>query len=495
MRTICVWFPDWPLAGMPEDVCGFVYEEGRAAGGETERIAAANRLARQAGVTIGMGRRASEALCPIATSKARDLGEETRRFEPVVASLEDLVPRIEVVEPGLVLIAFEGSLRFYGGEDILLDKVIGTAGPGARVGLADGPFAAYWAARTAVNEPNVVENTMEFLSRLDISVIDREEMIDTFRWLGLTTLGALGELPRAAIASRFGDEGLRAHRLATGEDRPVNPRPIPPHLAVEAHYDDPLESLDQVAFSARALSARLMNDLRREGIAPHRVEIEAESARGQVRRRVWRSADPFLEYSLVERVWWQLRAWVEGEGVEGGLVRLRLDPSDLSGRGRQLALLEQSEMGWETYDANRPEAERALHRVQSLVGPDEVLQGERQGGRMPGEQVLWFRFGEEPTPAERDPLAPWPGATPGPAPALVPPEPRPIDIEWEGGMPHRVRLGARWEQVVNWAGPWRLLGRWWKGEEAADRYQIVTSAGAFLVIVRGERTFLAGIYD
>ena len=300
MRTICVWFPDWPLAGMPEEVCGFVYEEGRAAGGETERIAAANRLARQAGVTIGMGRRAAEALCPIATSKARDLGEETRRFEPVVALLEDLVPRIEVVEPGLVLIAVEGSLRFYGGEDILLDKVIGTAGPGARVGLADGPFAAHWAARTAANEPNVVENTMEFLSRLDISVIDREEMIDTFRWLGLTTLGALGELPRAAIASRFGDEGLRAHRLATGEDRPVNPRPIPPHLAVEAHYDDPLESLDQVAFSARALSARLMNDLRREGIAPHRVEIEAESAHGQVRRRVWRSADPFLEYSLVE---------------------------------------------------------------------------------------------------------------------------------------------------------------------------------------------------
>jgi protein ImuB len=114
---------------------------------------------------------------------------------------------------------------------------------------------------------------------------------------------------------------------------------------------------------------------------------------------------------------------------------------------------------------------------------------------MPGEQVLWFRFGEEPAPAERDPFAPWPGTTPGPAPALVPPEPMPIDIEWEGGMPNRVRLGTRWEQVVNWAGPWRLLGRWWKGEDAADRYQIVTSAGAFLVIVRGGRTFLAGIYD
>ena len=118
-----------------------------------------------------------------------------------------------------MLITAEGSLRFYGGEEVLLDKVVGAAGPAARVGLADGPFAARWAARTAENEPHVVEDTVGFLSRLDISAIDREEMIDTFRWLGLTTLGSLAELPRPAVASRFGEEGLRAHQLATGEGR------------------------------------------------------------------------------------------------------------------------------------------------------------------------------------------------------------------------------------------------------------------------------------
>ena len=286
-----------------------------------------------------------------------------------------------------------------------------------------------------------------------------------------------------------------AHQLASGEDRLVTPRTIPPHLAVEAFYDDPLESLDQVAFSARALSVRLMNGLRQEGIAPHRIEIEAESVNGQVRARVWRSADPFLEYSLMERVWWQLRAWIEGDGIAGGLVRLRLDPSDLSGSGRQLALLEPSELGWDGYDATRPEAERALHRAQSLLGPDGVLQARRQGGRMPGDQVLWHRFGEDPGPAERDPEAPWPGTTPGPAPALVPPEPVAIEIEWSDGMPTQVRLGSRWEPVINWAGPWRLLGRWWKSETASDRYQIVTSAGAFLIVTSEGRSFLAGIYD
>jgi protein ImuB len=495
LRTLCVWFPEWPLIVLEKSGPGFVYEEGRAAGGETARVAAANNEAIEAGVAIGMGRRAAEALCPVAETKARDLGAETRLFETVLHALEDLIPRVEVVEPGLVLIATEGAVRYYGGEDVLVDKVEGIAGPGARIGVADGPFAARWAARTAREEPQVIDDDIAFLASLDIAAIGREEMIDTFRWLGLNTLGALAELPREAVASRFGNEGLCAHRLASGEDRSVNPRSIPAHLAVEAHYDDPLESLDQVGFSARALSARLMNGLRREGLAPYRVEIEAESATGKVRQRVWRSTDPFLESTLVERVWWQLRAWIDQEGIEGGLVRLRLDPSDLSGAGRQLALLEVAGDGWEGYDATRPEAERALARVQALVGPDAVLQARSQGGRMPSEQVHWFRLGEEPGAGERDPEAPWPSSTPGPAPSLVPPEPEAIDIEWDEGLPIRIRLGSRWEPILNWAGPWRLLGRWWRGEGAGDRYQIVTSAGAFLIVTDGTRSYLAGIYD
>jgi hypothetical protein len=62
-------------------------------------------------------------------------------------------------------------------------------------------------------------------------------------------------------------------------------------------------------------------------------------------------------------------------------------------------------------------------------------------------------------------------------------------------MPSRVRLGTRWEPVLTWSGPWRLTGRWWEGEGDADRYQIVTSVGAFLCVVSSEGAFLAGVYD
>ena len=514
MRTLCVWFPDWPLAETeiePGRPC-FVFEDrpARVSGGEAQRIRAANDAARQAGVEMGMGRRAAEALCPTALVLARDLAAETTRFEQVVLVLEGLIPRVEVVEPGLAFVSVEGAVLYYGGEGPLvervekeLSKVAGSsnaAKPDLRLGLADGPFAARWTAISAEEGPRVVEDTAAFLSTLDISTLDKDELIATFRWLGVSTLGELAGLPREAVASRFGTPGLQAHRLASGEDQVLQPRPIPPHLAVEAFYDDPLETLDQVAFAARALSVRLMVGLRKEGLAPHRIEITAEAANGKQRSRTWRSADPLIESTLTERVWWQLRAWVEQGGVPGGLTRLRLDPFDLSGDGRQMALLEampgtDGTLGWQGYDPGRSEVERALARAQALVGVEGVLQATPQGGRMPADQVLWYRFGEEPGVAEREVSAPWPGATPGPSPALVPPEPVPFDIEWDEGIPTRVRLGSRWEPVLNWAGPWRLTGRWWKGEPHADRYQLVTSAGAFLVVVRNGSSFMAGIYD
>lgn len=452
---------------------------------------AASGAAAAAGARRGMPRREAEGLCPGALVLVRDPGEEARRFEAVVTALEELIPRVEVVEPGMALVPVAGAVRYYGGEEALLERVakeLDRVAPGAHLGLADGPFAARWAAETArPDHPCLVADTRRFLAGLDVEALEVEGLVETFRWLGITTLGALAGLPREALASRFGAVGLDAHRLASGEDRQVHPRPIPPGLAVEARFEEPLEMIDQAAFAARALASRLMTGLHQVGIAPHRVEVEAEASDGTVRTRVWRSLDPFTEAALADRVWWQLRAWIEGDGdgIPGGVVRLRLGPSDLSGAGRQLGL----------WQENVEEVERALARAQALVGPDGVLQADPQGGRLPGERVAWRRWGEERATPERDPLAPWPGATPAPAPALVPPEPRPLDVEWDGGMPVRVRLGARWEPVLTWSGPWRLSGRWWMGEEPVDRYQLVTSAGAFLCLVRQGRAFLAGVYD
>jgi protein ImuB len=455
------------------------------------RVVAADPLARAVGVTRGMPRREAEGLCPGATVLLRDLEEEARRFDPIARVIEQIVPRVEIVDPGEVLVPIDGAVRYYGDESTvvrLLDEALRSVGVEARIGVADGPFAATWAARTAPGRtPQLISDTPAFLSSLDISTIDHDDLVSTFRWLGVTTLGSLAGLPRDAVASRFGAVGLAAHRLSRGEDRLVDPRGIPPELAVESRWEEPLELTDQVAFAARALAVKLMARLLREGIAPHRVVVEVETDDGEIRSRVWRSSDPFTEEALSERVRWQMQAWVgERRRSRGGIVRMRLDPSDLSGEGRQLGLF--------TDESARVEAERALARVQTLVGPDGVLEAVAQGGRMPADQVAWHRWQEEPV-IVRDPGAPWPGATPAPSPALVPSEQQRVDVEWDGGLPVRIRLGTRWEPILTWAGPWRMTGSWWAGGEPVDRYQLVTSAGAFLCVVRNGTTFLTGIYD
>ncbi|MFP3915698.1 MAG: hypothetical protein ACLFWM_12540 [Actinomycetota bacterium] len=449
-RTLCVWYPEWAPKGSEQ--------------------------------------------------RQDDRSHEARLFEEVVQVIEQIVPLVEVVEPGLAHVPVEGAVRYYGGERQLAGKVAGSVPPGAKLGLADGPFAARCAAEQAEEgEPLVVEDTISFLADLGIGSVGAGELVDTFRWLGVTTLGDLARLPREAVASRFGPMGLRAHRLASGEDRVPRPRTIPADHVVESrHHEDPLEMADQVAFVSRSLAVRLLETLNREGISPYRVVVEMESGDGTIRQRTWRSADPFTEGALAERVWWQVRAWMDVPGgIPGGVVRVRLDPSDLSDEGRQLALLEHvdrgGEVGWQQMEMDRHGTERALSRAQALVGPDEVLQAARAGGRMPHEQVRWYPWGER--PPEGGVEAPWPGRVPSPSPALVSSRPPMVEVEWDGGMPVRIRLGARWEPVLSWSGPWRMTGRWWEGESPADRYQIVTSVGAVLCLVRDGRAYLAGVYD
>lgn len=479
---LCVWWENWALLrpDAPSDKPCVVADR--------RQVVAANAMAQADGVIRGMKRRSAEAVCPGGLVLDQDVPAELARFEPVVRSIEDLVPMVEVADPGLIFIDIAGALAFYGGEGELVELIAKTIDTRElpRMGVANSPFAARRAAGVAApGEIHAVVDDAVFLTDVAIDSLTNQDLVAVFRWLGVTTLGQLSQLPRDAVVSRFGLEGLRAHQLASGQDRSTLPRQIPTDLFVERRFEEPLELIEQVGFAARATSAELVEKLRQSGAATHRVEVEAEAADGQVRIRVWRNADPFNEVMLSERVWWQLRAWIESHGITGGMVRLRLSPADVSGGGRQLGFFEDT--------VAVMEADRALARVQAIIGPDGVMGAVPQGGRDVGERVHWYRWGEVPEPTEV--VAPWPGATPGPAPALVPPGNQRVEVEWDGEQPTRIRLRSRWEPVLNWAGPWRRTGRWWTEESDADRYQIVTSVGAMLCERRQGAMYVVGLYD
>ncbi len=233
-----MWFPDWPLRrpDAPLDRPCLVVESA------IQRVVACNTHAAAAGVEAGMLRRQAEALCPTGVVLDRLPEVEAIGFEMVVSAVEEVIPRVEVAEPGLVFVPLQGAVRYYGSEAEVVERVHSAVGThGGRIGVAGGPFAARCAA-AAVGDGGVmvVGDDTGFLASLEVGALGDSDLVATLRWLGITTLGELSSLPRAALASRFGQQGIEVHRLAAGEDRDPVPRLLPDDPAVEQRFEDPL---------------------------------------------------------------------------------------------------------------------------------------------------------------------------------------------------------------------------------------------------------------
>jgi protein ImuB len=441
-------------------------------------------------------------------------------FARLVALVTGYCPRVESVRLGVCAFAARGPARYFNGEEALARKLIaatGEAGFACRIGIADGLFAALVAATprpgaSAVDTDARVSDrragelsgsldsvsvvpaggTAEFLARQPVSVLDDAELAGLLTRLGIRTLGALAALPAESVASRFGEAGEAAHRLARGEQRrPLAASAPPAGLAVAAEFDPPHELAEPVVFAAKALAERFHAGLAARGVTCVRVEVELTRADGSRGSRLWRHDGLLTAVQVADRVRWQLDDPAIDPG--GGIAWLRLIPEQLvRATGRQLALWGEAVV--------TDKVARAAMRVQALLGHDAVLRPVPAGGRAVRDQMQPVPFGENlkpKHPADR----PWPGRIPGPSPAVVYPEPKPARVTDRAGGPVTVsgrcalsgtpaELSLDGEPpltVTGWAGPWPLSERWWDPASATRqaRFQLVTDDGrAWLAAVR-----------
>jgi protein ImuB len=521
IRTLCLWCPDWPVVAAR--VAGSAPAAGPVAVVEQHRVRAVSADAREEGVRIGTRRREAEAACPGITVLETDGAAEARAFEPVVRAVEVITPRVVIDRPGLVAFPTRGPSRYHGGDGGLVEHVrdvVRAAGfADVRVGIADGGFAARLAARRAVIVPE--GETPAFLAPWSVGALGDDELADLLARLGLRTLGAFAALPPASVLARLGREGRAAHRLARGEDaHPPSLTTPPPDFEELCELDPPAERVDAAAFAARGLADRLLTRLAERGLACTQVLVEAETEHGEKLSRAWRHDGALTPGALAERVRWQLDGWLTATGgLSGGLTLLRLVPDQvIPASGRQLGL-------WGGDAAAAERAERALARIQGLLGPEHVVTAVPQGGRTPAERVRWVPWGEPREPAPLAPVGPvagpitvetppWPGAIPGPAPArvLAPPVDaalvdaagRPVLVTARGDLsaaPARVECGVLpggGGAVTAWAGPWAQDVRWWDRRSRARRvaWQVVVddSVACLVEVERGVATVTA-VYD
>jgi len=559
-RTLVCWCPAWAVSTArrtdPSLASAPVAVVERGARGLV--VCAVSREARAEDVVIGIRRREAEARCAGLVVVERDPAAEARAFEAVARALEPITPAVVLERPGVLSFPTRGPSRYFGGDEQLAARVLeivdgqivdGQVAPDARIGIADGAFAARLATRTTAQDGGdgrvtvvVPGATATFLAPWPVAVLgqtfgDRPDegaaFADLLRRLGLRTLGDLAALPAPSVLGRFGLDGAHAHRLASGGgEHAAPPAPPPPDLVETCELDPPATRVDEAAFAAKSLADRLIERLDELGLACDRVIVEAETEHGERHTRCWRHEGGLTATALVARVRWQLDAWLVDRGerdeeATGGLMLLRLAPDRVvPATTRQLGF-------WGGDVAAHDLAARVLARLQGMLGHDTVATAVVGGGRAPSERIRWVPWGEPRGDAQPAP-APWPGAIPGPAPARVHTDPVPAELLDERGEP--VRVSGRGEAsaapavlrcaalpdgggpVAAWAGPWPHDLRWWqaasgrepgtparserdrRGESATRRrralWQVVLRDDvACLVVVEGGRAAVEAVYD
>lgn len=537
-RTMVVLTPHWPLVAAGVDAAT------PAAVIQANRVLEVTPSARRHGVEVGMRRREAQGRCPSLEVIDHDPDLDARRFEPVVAALETFTPRIELLGPGRCSFPTRGPSRYFGGDEALatsvlmavdaeLAHVLGRAdvafGYSARVGVADGLFGASLAAELAVAARHVeqrsqvvpVDHSARFLDPVSVVALrrwsaplrDGEHLVDVLWRLGLTTLGAVATVPESDLLARFGIDGARAHRLASGlDDRPPDTRPVPPESHVEAEFDPPAERVDAASFVAKTLADQLHARLAVDGLACTRVVVEAVTERGETLSRVWRHEGTLSAVDVADRVRWQLDGWLTSKRrPTSGIAVLRLIPDEVvADAGRQLGF-------WGGQRIETERAARALARVQGMLGPDAVTVPERRGGRGVAEQLGAVPLSFVDVSDEQRSIdapsasAPWPGALPLPSPAMVFDDPRRIVVLDESDRP--VAVGGRGDlsaapvavvdgqerhRITGWAGPWLIDERWWEParRHRSARFQLTTDDGAaHLVSLSGGVWAIEASYD
>lgn len=380
------------------------------------------------------------------------------------------------------------------------------AGLSIRVGFAAGRLAALVAARLgtgiAIVEP---DGDAAALASAPLTLLPMAEELATRleRW-GLRTMGELAALPTAGLFERAGPEGVRAQRLARGEDpRPLGSwRPGPTfEESVECEWG--LETLEPVVERLGAMAARLCARLGARGLAADGFEWTCRLADGRVHEGALTPAVPVTESAAVTAL---LRLAVEARPPRGVVqtVTLRARPTRAGAAQESFT------------DPSRPSPRflaATMNRLVALVGPDRIGAPALLDSHRPDAVGLGAYAPPSPRRGEgrvRGPMVRGPigSALPkrtsdtsmvaGPVLALRrlrPPAPAAVTLA--SGRPVALRSSRLTGRIVASVGPWRASGEWWTTRAwLQDEWDVELADGTLCRLAHdGSAWHLAGVYD
>jgi protein ImuB len=350
-------------------------------------------------------------------------------IEPLAGWTCQFTPRVSLEPPDALLAEISGSLRYFGGREMLLQTLaagLDELGFAVSLGIAGTPRAALWLARAG--GPAALEDLPLDATRWDLEL---------FRSIGIATIGEMARLPRAGLARRCPAAVLEELDCALG--RREEPRAFfTPPERFDARLELPAEVMhaEALVFAARRLLMQLEGLLtaRHAGIRGFVLQLIDDHGRAMpVAVKLAspsRDAERFVRLLRERLVVLELRQPVQAIAVAAA------DFAALPGRS-----------GAFFGDAAAEDEDWAhlLERLQARLGRDAVYGLTTVPDHRP--EHAWRRI----APGDWDPHE---FSSPGPRPA------------WLVGPPRRLPAGG-FELLV---GPERIECGWWDGDEARRDY-------------------------
>jgi len=460
-----------------------------AAGGP--RISALNRAAQAAGLMPGE---------PLADARAKASHVQVR---PVDAAADDAAlhrlalwatrytptasPWSEENGADGFFLDIEGAAHLFGGEEKLLAdlswRLEKNFGLPARLAVADTPGAAWALSRFHAAPSPVLPSGQQTAAMAPLPVEALRlspTTCTTLHRLGLKSIGALLDKPRAPFAARFPAELLWRVDQALGRtDEPLVPVVTPPVYHTLRYLIEPIITQEAVVALAKRLINALVHVLTRDDVGARALRLSLYRVDGTVETVDIALVLPTRDVAHVARmIDLKLEALAATQDAGFGFEAVGLAVT----RAETIVARQNELLVDDASDAGR--AERCAVLIDTLrqrLGPHSVRRFEPVASHLPERaEVRLPVTGEAP--------ASWPG--PGPEqkarPLLLLPRAEPTEVMAliPDGPPRRFRWRGVTYEVACSEGPERIASEWWhrhdghrSPEPTRDYYLVEDAAG------------------
>lgn len=467
--------------------------------GRRRVVQAADELAIQAGLRVGMPATKAQALVPGLIMVDSDLDGDAEALERLALWALRYAPIATADPPDGLVVDTTGADHLHGGEQAMVTDIVdrlASAGIVARVTVAGSWGAAHALARFACQRTMVIPSNGAdaLLGGLPIAALRLDDKtLGALRVLGFETIGELARQPRAPLALRFGPEvGRRLDQTFGRLSEPIEPVRPPDIAEVIRPFGEPIGAADTIEKYVGKLVVELCKLLETRGLGVRRVDLLLHRVDNQMQAIRVGTAMPVRDAKRLTRLLCDKIEKIDpGFGIE--LMRLAATIAEpLTPKQSISSLIEQ------------PDAHigALLDTLGNRVGEERLYRFAPVSSDVPERSVQRI------APASPESGQDWSANWPRPTRLLAPPE----SIEALALLPDHPPAAFTWRgirrRVKRADGPERVFGEWWKRDAelsaVRDYFQVEDDSGERFWIYRagdGEdaatgshRWFLHGIF-